>query len=127
MTATLEPEHIAPPDENAHRHPSDFEYVKVALVLMVFTSIEIFIPYHFEVSGIAFVIMLLLMATKFGVVTAFFMHLRFDSHLFRRVFFAGVFLAVFVYLIVMSTFHLFGHDSVTQPLDERPPIARYTH
>ena len=93
----------------------------------MFTSVEIFIPYHFRSVASPLAIMLLLMATKFGVVTAFFMHLRFDSQLFRRVFFAGVFLAVFVYLIVMfdvpSLRPRLGHAAAGRATADRPVHA----
>jgi len=43
---------------------------------------------------------------KFTVVVAFFMHLRFDNRLFRRFFITGVCLALFVFTIVLTTFHV---------------------
>ncbi len=42
---------------------------------------------------------------KFTTVVAFFMHLRFDSRLFRRLFVLGLVLAIFVFTIVLTTFH----------------------
>jgi hypothetical protein len=41
---------------------------------------------------------------KFFMVVAWFMHLRFDSRLFRRLFVAGLFLALFCYTAVLTTF-----------------------
>ena len=43
---------------------------------------------------------------KFSVVVLWFMHLRFDSRLFRRFFVTGIILAMFCYVIVLSTFHV---------------------
>jgi len=43
---------------------------------------------------------------KFSVVVLWFMHLRFDSRLFRRLFVAGFILAMFCYISVLSTFHV---------------------
>jgi len=41
---------------------------------------------------------------KFGVVVAYFMHLRFDSPIFRRLFIGGLTLAVVVYTLVLFMF-----------------------
>jgi cytochrome c oxidase subunit 4 len=110
--------------ETTHKHPSDVDYVKVALILGVITGAEITIPYQTDVKGPVIGVMLLLMAIKFSIVAMWFMHLRFDSRLFRQVFVAGLVLAAFVYLGVMTSFQLFGHDTTSQPLDQRPPPAR---
>ena len=45
--------------------------------------------------------------TKFVIVVAFFMHLRFDRPLFRRFFVTGAIGAVVLYTIVLSTLHVF--------------------
>jgi hypothetical protein len=44
------------------------------------------------------------MALKFSIVVAFFMHLRFDSPVLRRLFLGGLGLAVTVYLILLLMF-----------------------
>ena len=51
--------------------------------------------------------MLCLMATKFLLVVLFFMHLRWDSKLFGRLFWAGAFLAIAVYVGALATFQYF--------------------
>ena len=43
------------------------------------------------------------MIVKFAVVCGYFMHLRYDNPLFRRVFVFGLILAVVVYLIVLTS------------------------
>ena len=45
-------------------------------------------------------------ATKFALVALFFMHLRFDSVIFRRLFVTGIVLAAFVYFILLTTLHV---------------------
>jgi cytochrome c oxidase subunit 4 len=50
-----------------------------------------------------------LMIIKFGVVVAYFMHLRYDNPLFRRVFVFGLILAVVVYLIAMTTLQFWSN------------------
>ena len=49
-----------------------------------------------------------MMGFKFFIIAAYFMHLRFDNELLTRVFYAGVVLAVGVYIIMLSTFQLFS-------------------
>lgn len=100
-----------------HEHPSDRKYIQIALILGVITAIEIAIPYMTEVSGFWLVLMLALMVAKFFIVVAWFMHLKFDSTLFRRLFVGGLVLAVLVYLAVLTSFQYFGDDTTT--VDER--------
>ena len=55
-----------------------------------------------------FVLLLLFFAAiKFSLVVLWFMHLRFDSQIFRRLFLLGLSLATAVYLIVLSIFGIF--------------------
>jgi|Tabmets5t2r1_1033131.scaffolds.fasta_scaffold93145_2 cytochrome c oxidase subunit 4 len=97
--ASLEPHHEA----HQHTHPSDWTYIKVALVLGVLTAIEVSTYYWEKASTGALVAVLFpLMIIKFGVVVAYFMHLRYDNPLFRRVFVFGLVLAVVVYLIALT-------------------------
>ena len=49
------------------------------------------------------------MALKFGMVALHFMHLKCDSKVLTRLFFAGLFLAVGVYIVALSTFRLFNN------------------
>ena len=84
----------------------------IALFLAVITGAEVLTYYvdffkdHFPLLVLTLIPMMII---KFGVVAAFFMHLRFDNKLFRRVFITGILLATFVYMIVLSTFHVFKH------------------
>src|SRR5713226_974295 len=95
--------HGAVPDEpGAHSHPTDGVYIVVALVLAVLTAIEVGL-YYAKGGSLNTVALLALMAVKFVIVAGFFMHLRFDSPLFRRLFAMGLFMAVFVYTVVLFT------------------------
>jgi cytochrome c oxidase subunit 4 len=97
-------------DHGAHRgHPSDFTYVKIALILAVMTAIEVATYYVEDDLGSALLpILIVLMILKFVVVVSWFMHLRFDSKLFSRIFYAGLLLAVAVYLGALTAFQFFG-------------------
>lgn len=84
-------------------HPGDGLYVRVAAILAVVTAIEVGL-YYTDLSGIALVALLVgLAAIKFGMVVAYFMHLRFDARLLRRLFVTGVILACFVFSVALFT------------------------
>jgi cytochrome c oxidase subunit 4 len=111
MTATEHPvDDLA--DDHGHAHPSDAQYIGIAAILAVLTAIEVS-TYYIDTFKDHFTLLIItlipLMVVKFGLVAAFFMHLRFDNKLFRRVFLTGIILAVTVYVIVLSTFHVFLH------------------
>ncbi|MCU1371270.1 MAG: hypothetical protein JWO77_2464 [Ilumatobacteraceae bacterium] len=101
----------------AHDHhvPKDAMFVKVFLLLVVVTAVEVlwaYLPFqdtdnrlaHFAYWGG----LLGMMSVKFVIIAGTFMHLRFDNKLLQRLFYAGVVLAVTVYLIALSTFQLFS-------------------
>ena len=89
-----------------HGHPSEAEYIKVALVLGLITLAEVGIYYAKSLGNLLTVILIVLSTVKFTIVVLWFMHLRFDSKLFRRLFTTGIILAFFVYIIVLTTFHV---------------------
>ena len=92
-----------------HAHPQDRKYVVVALILGVITAAEV-ATYYFEeeLGNLLVPSLIVMMVVKFAMVAAWFMHLRFDSRLFTRVFVAGILLAVGVYVIALATFEYFG-------------------
>ena len=59
-------------------------------------------------EGLLVYILVVMAIVKFVVVVMFFMHLRFDSKLFRRFFVTGIVLALFCYVIVLSTFDIWN-------------------
>lgn len=84
-------------------HPGPLEYIKVALVLAAITTAEVAVYY---ISGLRHILapVLLVMSTfKFAIVGLYFMHLKFDTHLFRRLLILGIFLAMIVYAGVLVT------------------------
>jgi cytochrome c oxidase subunit IV len=90
----------------AHDHPSEWEYVKIAIVLCMITAAEVSVYYVEMLKGALPFILITLSVVKFTLVVMWFMHLRFDSKLFRRFFVTGIVLAAFCYGIVLSTFHV---------------------
>ncbi len=89
-----------------HEHPSDKQYVMVALVLAAITLAEVLVYYVESLEGLLVPILAVMSILKFALVVLWFMHLRFDSRLFRRLFFTGVALALFCYIATLSTFHV---------------------
>jgi cytochrome c oxidase subunit 4 len=89
-----------------HEHPSDGTYILIALALAVVTAAEVGI-YYLKTSSITTVVLLAMMALKFTVVAGYFMHLKFDSPVLRRLFVGGLVLACFVYSVVFFLFGVF--------------------
>jgi cytochrome c oxidase subunit 4 len=93
--------------ESHHHGLTDFGYVQVAVALAIITGLEVYASYA-DWLGRAFLpILIVLMLVKFFSVVLFFMHLRFDSKIFGWLFYAGLGLAVGVYVVTLFTFHFF--------------------
>ena len=103
MTATDTHDQV----DHHHDHPTERQYVAVALVLGAITAAEVGVYYISSIPDALFIGLLCAMAaTKFTLVALWFMHLRFDSVIFRRLFVTGIVLAAFVYLILLTTLHV---------------------
>ena len=105
MTTAIE-EHDVDHDPTAHHadHPSDMLYVKVAAILAFLTALEVGTYFIEEASTQLLVgILFPLMIIKFGTVIMYFMHLKYDNPLFKRVFLFGLILAVIVFCIMLTT------------------------
>jgi cytochrome c oxidase subunit 4 len=96
------------PDSGEHgAHPTDKQYMLIALILAAITALEVGI-YYIKGLGDAFAPMLLVLAAiKFFMVVAFFMHLKFDNKVLRRFLVTGLVLAGVVYGIVFFTLGIF--------------------
>ena len=88
-------------------HPDPWQYVVVAVVLAVITAIEIAVSYTEGDLPDALIVVLLLamMVMKFVLVASWFMHLRTDQPVFKRLFIVGAIAAPLLYLIVLATLH----------------------
>ena len=88
-------------------HPGPAEYVKIAIVLALATAAEVALYYLTSLPRPWYVALLMVfMVFKFSLVVLWFMHLRFDSVIFRRLFVTGIVLAAFVYFILLTTLHV---------------------
>jgi cytochrome c oxidase subunit 4 len=98
------------------QHPSDMDYVKIAAFLGFVTALEVGTYFWEDLFGSApsttalILTLFPMMAIKFYVVCGWFMHLRYDTPLFRRVFVFGLVLAIVVYAIAAFTFEFFSDD-----------------
>ncbi len=85
-------------------HPSERKYVVVALILAFVTAVEVGLYYTKFSVRLTNGVLLLLAAVKFFMVAAYFMHLKFDSRILRRLFITGIVLAIGVYFVALFTF-----------------------
>jgi cytochrome c oxidase subunit 4 len=86
----------APPEDEHKHHPTWKFYFLIGIVLTIITAVEVAIFYIPQLESVLIPILIVLSVAKFIIVVMFYMHLRFDSPVFSRVFFAPLFLAVFV-------------------------------
>jgi cytochrome c oxidase subunit 4 len=115
MTAAAAPTaHEETVHGTGHEHPSDLQYVWVAIFLAVVTGAEVAMSYIDVSNAIYIPVLLVMMIVKFSVVVLWFMHLRFDSRLFRRLFVAGIVLAACVYLAFLTSMQYFGDDTTSE-------------
>ena len=87
--------HGAAHGAEGHNHPGPRRYIEIAMLLGAITAIEVAIYYMPSMRPILVPTLLGLSALKFGVVVAFYMHLKFDHPLFTKFFIAFLLLATF--------------------------------
>ena len=105
-------EHVLHGNEQAdhsHAHPSESIYIRIALILVAITSVEVAIYYiqWFHDSGALVPTLAVLSLVKFVTVIGYYMHLKFDDARFRYIFLAGLVLAVSIVaaLVVLMRTH----------------------
>lgn len=90
-------------------HLSDSSAIKIFVFLAVVTGAEVALSYMIDDLGAFFLpLLLILMLVKFFTVVLYFMHLKFDSKLFSFMFYAGIVLALMVYVGTLLTFEFFN-------------------
>ena len=98
-------------DEAADHHPGDGQYVKIALILGAITALEVG-TYFIELNNAVIASLYVMMILKFIIVISYFMHLKYDSKIFRYVFVGGLAMAIAVYLAVFASTGFFVGDFV---------------
>ena len=92
--------------EHAEHGMSTRGYINIALILAAITALEVS-TYYVDFGPLFLPALLVMMVVKFFMVVSYFMHLKFDNKLFSWMFYAGLFLAVGVYVAALGTFHFF--------------------
>ena len=100
-------EHGHPPGHKEHPNPGAKEYLAIAVVLTVITAVEVAVFYVPHLKAFPVPTLLTLSALKFGLVAAFYMHLKFDHKLFSWLFVVPMALAAVVILALMKLFGVF--------------------
>lgn len=106
-TATQTEDTRAHPEGGEHgAHPTEAKYYKIALFLAVVTAGEVAL-YYFDIGAATNPVLMAMAAVKFATVAMFFMHLKFDNRVLRRLFITGLILAVAVYAAALRMFPYF--------------------
>ena len=89
-------------------HASVATYLRVAVVLAIITAIEITALYVPGLPSAVLVTVLIVFSVfKFGLVVAFFMHLRYDSKVLAALFVGPLMIACAIILALMALFSAF--------------------
>ncbi len=91
-------------------HPTPQRYVMIAAILVVATAAEVGL-YYLEgdvPDGVIIAFLLMFAFIKFALVASWYMHLRTDKPIFRRFFVLGIVAAISLYLIALTTLHVFS-------------------
>ncbi len=94
MTEADDPEHTD--------HPDSSQYIVIGIILAVFTAIEVAISFSAVPTEVAIPSLIVLTVLKFLLVILWFMHLRFDSGWYRRLFAFGLAVALAIYAATIS-------------------------
>ena len=120
----MDSSHAAAAHAHGGGHATVQTYIRVAVVLAIITGAEVAMSYA-DVSNAIFIpTLMVMMVAKFFIVVAWFMHLRFDHPLFRKLFIAGLLLAVAVYMVFLTAMQVFGDDKTSEHRAlGGPPVA----
>ena len=98
--------HAPREDVELHDHPTPRKYVWIAAILAIVTAVEVAIYYIPALEDFLVPLLVVFATVKFIMVAMYFMHLKFDSKIFRRFFVTGIVLAFIIFTIVLLTFFL---------------------
>ena len=99
-----------PQAHDAHAHPTPRTYIQIAVLLTVITAVEVLVLYlptlGVPLGGGAMVLIFgLLSLTKFVLVVGWYMHLKFDPPMFRRMFIFALLVALTIATAFIALFH----------------------
>lgn len=97
--------------ERSAPHPTPRDYVRIGVALAIVTLLEV-LTYYFSPqqaflgiripAGVLVPALLIMAVIKFALVVLWFMHLKFDSRLYLRLFVAGLILALSVFVVAFG-------------------------
>lgn len=90
-------------DGGSTHHPSAADYVRIALILAFLTALEVS-TYYFDFGRAGVPLLIVLMIIKFVLVVNEFMHLKYDTNIYRRLMVTGLVGAVLLYSITLVLF-----------------------
>jgi cytochrome c oxidase subunit 4 len=92
----------APVSHHAHELPSPSTYIKLAVVLGIFTIVET-ATYYIHISELIITLALVVFMTcKFVIVVGYYMHLKFESRLLLGIFAGGMAVALAIMLAMIA-------------------------
>src|SRR5215210_7488916 len=96
--AQSDAQHLA---HDEHAHPTAKTYIQIAVILTIITAVEVLVLYlpkmGVELGGsIMVTIFALLSVAKFLIVVGWYMHLKFDPPMYRRIFGSALVVALTV-------------------------------
>jgi cytochrome c oxidase subunit IV len=109
--------HESPAESDAHHmahdehaHPTAKLYIQIAVILTIITAVEVFVLYlpdmGLEVGGAVLVtVFAVLSVAKFLLVVGWYMHLKFDPPMYRRMFGFALVVALTIATAFIALFH----------------------
>jgi cytochrome c oxidase subunit 4 len=88
----------------ARPHPRPRDYWTIAAILAVITAAEVAVTYIDALSAAVAPLLIVMSIAKFVLVVGWFMHLRYDSPAYRRLFLIGLVAAPLLLGAVLFTF-----------------------
>ncbi|CAB4548091.1 unannotated protein [freshwater metagenome] len=120
------------PGEHHTHGPTDGQYFKIFFLLVGLTALEVSTYwwddiFNADTKKIAVPVLLTLMVIKFFLVALYFMHLKFDSPLLKRTFYAGMIIAILVYGAALTVMNFWSDSGTTHfnnpPIDPPAPFC----
>lgn len=110
------------PGEHHDHGPTDRKYFEIFVILVVLTALEVSTEWWpDDARNIAVPLLLFLMVVKFFLVAMFFMHLKFDPAILKRIFYGGTIFAILIYIIALSSMN-FWTNSGSDGFNDPPPV-----
>lgn len=128
MSSTVNEVDIEVPEGEGFEHgATDKQYFAIFWVLVVLTALEVSTHWWEDWFGetarkIAVPLLIILMVIKFFLVALYFMHLKFDNAILKRIFYFGTIVAMAVYGGALSALN-FWEDSGTTRIVDPPSVS----